>query len=204
MKKLGLLSHIVKTAQISEFPFWVHVPGLPFTLPGTITQKERLPGMNEWLPRPLIERVAKGMRQGASPEELAELEAKSGLLSNVGVGGGIGAASGALGARLLGGEAASAPFKNILKRGLTGQTLKGLGKLPLSAKILPALGLTGGAGLAALRWMQREGERKRQAQAVAEGLLTESRLRSNALQKLPVESASVQAPTAVTTGNTGV
>jgi len=214
MKKQGMLSHIVKTA-VSDMPLWVHVPGLPFTLPGTRVHEERLPGMLRWAPRPLIERVAKGMTEGKTIDELAKREAQEGLLSRVGIGAGLGGVGGTLAGRLTGGQAAAQPFKDIMAKGLGKDTMKGLSKLPLGMRMLPIFGLLGGGGLGAAKWFHNREGRRELAEEVAQGLLTEHQLRQRslgqasnrpptALQKLPVETARVQAPIAVTAGNTGV
>ena len=191
-------------------PFWVHVPGLPFTLPGTITQEERLPGMLKWAPRPLIERMAEGMQRGKTIDELAAIESRKGLGERVGIGAGLGGVGGTLLGRFTGGQADAQPFKDIMQKGLTKGTLKGLGRLPLGMRFLPALGLLGSAGLGAARWHQNREKRQRLAEEVAQGLLTEHTMRQHSLgstsplQKLPIETAAAQAPIAVTAGNTGV
>ena len=168
-----------------------------------------------WAPRPMIERMGRGLHGGEYWRDLVEQEAESGLPSRLGLGAGIGGVAGTLLGRGVGGEAAAAPFKRILEKGLSQRTLKGLTRLPTSMKVLPALGMAGGAGLAASRWLGGKSERERQAKEVIRGLAIEQGLRSHSLQeaginpnavlqKLPVETASAVAPVAVTAGNTGV
>lgn len=204
MKKQGMLGHLVKLA-FTDLPLWVHVPGMPITLPGKATQTARLPGMVEWAPQPMVERVGRGLRKGFDAETLAEQEAQRGLPGRIAMGAGLGVGAGAIGGRFLGGEAAATPFKQLLEKGIGRQTLKGLSKLPTSMKLAPLFGLGAGAGIAAARWAQGRGDRQRQAKEVARGLLLENQLQYNDLLRgIPAESASATAPIAVTPGNTGV
>ena len=199
-------------------PIWIHVPGTPFTLPGERTQYSRLPGMTEWAPRDVVERMGRGLAEDKSVKSLVEQEKQQGLLSHLVRGSGGGLVGGAIGGRLMGGEAATNPFKQIFKKGLNLKTLKGLSKLPRSAKLLPLLGLGAGAAGGVGMWSQGQDARKREAQEVAKGLLSEQILqqhsigqarrglenRSQHLAKLPADSAFENSPKAVVLGNTGV
>lgn len=197
-------------------PIWIHVPGTPFTLPGELPRYERLPGMIEWAPHDAVERVGLGLKEDVPIEQLAEEEAQRGLLSNVLRGSGGGLIGGTMSARLMGGERASAPIKQIYKKGLTRKTLRGLSKLPRAAKILPLLGT--GAGLAGGigAWAAGREGRKEEAQNISKGLLSEQILQEHALNQArqslqqpllnrrPAESAQVTAPKAVVLSTTGV
>ncbi len=197
-----------------ESPVWIRVPGTPFTLLGSPTKYERLPGMTEWAPRPVVERVGKGLQQKIDPGVLAQQEGERGLPWTLGKGGIGGLTAGALAARLSGGEASVAPFKEMLSKGLSRETLKGLKNLPRAAKILPLAGA--GAGLlgGAAYWQGGRGGRTQQAEEVAKGLLSEKILQTkdinaarrsvSALQGLPHETATAEPPVVVTPGNTGV
>jgi len=162
-------------------PVWIRIPGTPFTLAGTQTQSARLPGMTEWAPREVVERMGAGLKEDVPVEELANREANRGLLSSAGAGAAGGGILGALGGRLMGGAESVAPFKNILNKGLTRETFKGLSKIPRAAKLLPLLGV--GAGLAGGvgAWATGRNERRREAQEVSKGLLSEQILQQQAL-----------------------
>lgn len=199
---------------------WTRVPGTPFTLPGSPTIRERLPGMTEWAPRDMISRMAKGLERGElSPAELAELEAKRDELGQTGFGAGIGLTGGSILGRLIGGEAATQPFLDIYKQGITGQTLKGLSKMPAAMKILPLLGLGAGAYLGRQHWAKGKEGRRRQALGISKGLLAERILQSNALREalntttpytggllsgLPITSAYTPTPYVLRAGQIGV
>lgn len=198
---------------------WFRPPGLPFTFAGTPDYQERLTGMSEWAPRGMVERVAKGLQKGKSVESLSGEEKGKGLLRSTGVGAVAGGAAGGVLGRLLGGEASTAPFKELLAKGLSKETFRGLKKIPRSAKLAPLIGVGGGllAGLGG--WAAGRGERERQTTQVSRGLLAERVLQRNALKEalkteapynqpllrgLPLTTASAQTPYAVTLGNTGL
>ena len=194
-------------------PVWIRVPGTPFTLPGAPTRYERLPGMSEWAPRDVVERMGKGLSQDVPAEYLAERESQKGLPGSL-IGGGIaGGTGGALVGRLAGGEAVTAPVKDLLSGGITKRTLRGLKDVPRVGKVAPlvgaGLGLLGGASL----WSGTKGVRRQQAKEVARGLLSEQILQQSALQQassnpvlrgLDIESASAPSPLVVMPGYTGV
>lgn len=198
-------------------PVWIHVPGTPFTLPGERPRYERLPGMVDWAPREAVERVGRGLKEDVPIEALAEQEAQRGLLTNILKGGGGGAIAGSMGARLVGGEKATAPIKQIYKKGLSRKALASLSKLPRLAKVLPLLGM--GAGLAGGigSWAAGREGRREEAQSISKGLLSEQILQEHALNQArqslqqrpllmrrPPESARVSAPKAVVLSTTGV
>ncbi len=197
-------------------PVWIHVPGTPFTLPGERQQYARLPGMTEWAPNEVVERMGKGLKDNVPAEELAQEESERGLLTSAakgGVGGGI---AGSIAARIAGGEASTAPFKKLFKKGLTKKTLEGLSKVPRSGKILPLLGLGAGVAGGVGDWAVGRDQRHQEAQEVAKGLLSEQILQQHAigkarestgtpiLSRLPAETASMPSPKAVVLGSTGV
>ena len=197
-------------------PMWVHIPGTPITLPGERTQYERLPGMTDWAPRDTVSRVGKGLAEKQDISEIAESEANQGLGASAIKGGAGGLLGGSMLARLVGGQAVSAPFKNVLKGGLNKSTMSGLSKIPMSAKALPLLGV--GAGLASGigGWASGRDERRNQAASVSKGLLSEQILQQHSLgqaqqgaqgkqlSKLPIESASMPSPKATVLSSAGV
>jgi hypothetical protein len=184
------------------------LPGTPFSVKNR--ERERLTGMMEWAPRDVIERVGKGLREDQNTDLLTEQEARRGLPWNLVSGGAGGAAAGLLGGRLLGGAETMTPFKNILNKGISKETLEALKHLPTSMKALPAvgagLGLLGGAA----NWGRGIPERRREAQEVSRGLLSEQILQNAslnsakaALSKIPTETASTSIPVVVRSGETG-
>lgn len=193
-------------------PVWVRIPGTPFTMIGSSTRYERLPGMIEWAPTDVITRVGKGLAKDYPPNFLAEQEGERGLLKNL-VGGGVaGTTAGLLGGRLLGGEASLSPVFNLWKKGLSGQTLRNLKNVPLPMKLAPLLGA--GLGLAAGKrvWESGKKERENQAKEVSKGLLAEQVLQTDAInrawralhQKNPAETASSPMPLVASLGTMGV
>ena len=154
-------------------PIWIHVPGTPITLPGESTKYERLPGMTDWAPRDVVSRVGQGLAQEQDMDDIAENEATRGLGGRAAGGAGGGLLAGAVGARLVGGEAVSAPFKNILKSGINSASLKGLRKLPMKAGLLPLIGLGVGTAAGVGSWAMGRDQRKAQAKSVGKGLLSE-------------------------------
>ena len=151
-RKPGLLANI--PFEKSAVAVWTRVPGTPFTLPGSPEIKERLPGMVDWAPREMVTDVARGLREGLGPQELAEAEAKKGLLGDAGTGALAGGTIGAMAGRLIGGSSATQPFKNLWSGGLSRAGFKQLSKIPMAAKIAPLLGLGVGAGAGLLKWHQ--------------------------------------------------
>lgn len=198
---------------------WTRVPGTPFTLPGSPTIRERLPGMMDWAPRDTITRMARGLQKGEkSPEELAETEAQQGAGTNVGLGAVGGLTGGSLLGRLFSGQKGVEPFKKIYEKGLSGKTLRGLKHLPGAMKVLPLLGLLGGSAIGAQHWAQGRDERKGQALDVSKGLLAERILQSSAvqgalksnnpysaplLQGVPISSAQTSMPYVLRAGQVG-
>ena len=165
------------------FAVWTRVPGTPFTLPGAYTPRERLPGMSEWAPRDMIERVSQHLKQNRSIEDIAHAEQNEGLLGRLGLGGAIGATGGGLLGRLLGGEGATAPFKKIISEGLGSKTLAGLKNLPGPMKWAPALGAGAGLLAGASQWGAGRAQRGEQARDVTRGLLAEKVLQRGALSE---------------------
>lgn len=197
-------------------PVWVNIPGTPFTFLKSPEREERLPGMVQWAPRHVVERVGRGIEEGKSEEELVSPEADRGLLSNILTGTGVGGVAGGLGGRVAAGEASTAPFKKLLQKGVTRGTLKGLGRVPGVAKALPAIGAGLGAFGGLGKWEKERPGRRGEAQEVAQGLLREQILQQHSLRKaqesasnpilkqLPSESATMPIPTAVVPSDTGV
>jgi hypothetical protein len=192
---------------------WTKVPGLPFTVPGNITQYDRLPGMSEWASRDVITRMGEGMRRGEDLDALVEKEKGEGLGSSIGIGTAAGGLGGGLLGRLVSGEAATAPIKEIFQQG-TGTSLRGLRGLSRIPGVAKALAL-GGAGLGALAggigWGMGSGERGDTAHEVARGLRREQTMQSNAnlqnqlmrhqlLNANPMPSATAAQPLVAQTG----
>lgn len=165
----------------SAVAVWTHVPGTPFTLPGSPEIKERLPGMVDWAPREMITRIARGLRAGKGPEDLAKAEGMKGLPLTAGGGALAGGTLGAMAGRLIGGQATTQPFKNLWSQGLSRGSLKQLSKIPMSAKMAPLLGLGIGAGVGALKWLKDAPGKRQQAFDVSRGLLAEKVLQEKAL-----------------------
>lgn len=204
----------------NAYPVWTRIPGTPFTLPGRPAYRERLPGMTEWASRDMVERMGKGLEQGQTVEDLVQSEGSRGLLRHVGIGALGGGVLGGAAGRLVGGEAASRPLKNVLKSGISRKALSSLKNVPAVAKWAPlagaGAGLLAGAGL----WKGRESERERKAQEVARGLTAERILQHNALKHalmgsaqpesqpllrgIPLTSANTQVPYAITMSDTGL
>lgn len=198
---------------------WTRVPGTPFTLPGVYRPEERLPGMSEWAPRDIVERVSRKLKQDRSVEDIARSEAAEGLLKDVGFGTAAGGVTGGLLGRLAGGEAATAPLKEILSKGLGKGSLRGLKGLPGPMKLLPLVGAGAGALLGGAGWAGGSRARGEQAKDIARGLLAERVLQRSALREaiktdlpytapilrgVPLMSASSPPPYVATPGSTGV
>lgn len=192
---------------------WTKVPGLPFTVPGTITQYERMPGMSEWVPRDVITRMGEGMRRGEDLDALVEKEKGEGLGKSLGTGALAGGVGGGLLGRLVSGEAATAPIKEIFQQGAgtSLRGLRGLSRIPGAAKALAL----GGAGLGALTggigWGMGSGERADTAREAARGLRREQIMQANAslqnqlmrqqlLNSNPMPSATAAQPLVAQTG----
>ena len=197
-------------------PIWFHVPGTPFTLPGTVPQYERLPGMSEWADREVVTRVNKDLEKGTPIKDIEANEANRDLSTHLlrkGIGGGI---AGSLAGRVAGGEAATAKFKDILQSGVSKETLRNLKKTPTAMKALPLLGLGGGLAAGLGSWASSRDQRRQQARDVSKGLLAEQVLQNkdlmdtwkdvqqpNTLAPAPVESATQETPLVTTLGSTG-
>lgn len=165
------------------FPVWTHVPGTPFTLPGSASYTERLPGMEGWVPREVVERVSRALAEGEDIRTIAQRERREGAGEAASLGAGVGGVAGLLGARLVAGEAGFAPLKNVLKGGITRDTLRGVSKLPLSMKAAPMAGaVLGGLGMLG-RWASQGPKREEDAEQVARGLLAEKVLQRRALEE---------------------
>lgn len=154
-------------------PVWTHVPGTPFSLPGTIEQNERLPSMSEWVPRPMIERIGRGMDEGMSTDQLVDREVNTGWNRKLPFHSVLGATGGGVLARVLGGEKITAPFRGILQEGLNKETLSKIKGLPTYAKALPFVGVGAGAAASLGRWAANADTRRRQAIAANKGIETE-------------------------------
>jgi len=176
--------------------------------------------MSEWAPRSMVERMARGLHEGQTVDDLAKSERSRGLLRPAAGGALAGGIGGGVLARGLGGKATTAPFKEMLEQGLLkNRSLKGLKNLPLSVKLLPLLGAGAGLLTGSALWGAKGDQRERQARQVSRGLLAERVLQRNALkealkseqpynrpllQGVPLTSASAQTPYAVTLSNTGM
>ncbi len=196
-------------------PVWINVPGTPFTLPGFPARYERLPGMSEWAPRSTVESVGQKLKTDKPMEQIAEEEANVGLGTDVGAGAIAGTTGGLLAGRLAGGDKFTAPFKNILSKGLSRETLRGIKGLPRLSKLAPFIGLGAGMAGGLGHWASGRGTRRQGAHDVAKGLLSEHVLQQHslnqarqaaqpsALQGLPVATATAPAPIVTTQSNTG-
>jgi len=169
-------------------PVWTRVPGTPFSLPGQMDPRERLHGMDTWAPRERLERVSAGMRSGVPVDVMMQAEGEQDLGRNVLTGAGAGLVGGGMLGRLVGGEAAVQPLKDIATQGLipagaeaglkenaTG-VMKQLAKLPTSMKALAAAGALGGAYYGANRWAERKPLRQHETYEAARSLHNEQLL----------------------------
>jgi len=200
-------------------PVWIHVPGTPFTLPGSPRYRERLPGMSRWVDRDLVERVSKELGAGKTVDDIAAKESTRGLLSEVAgpaVGGGV---LGLLGGRLYGGEKALSPVRQLLSEGISKATLRGLSQTPKYMLGLPLAGAALGAGYGASKWLANKPKRDEDTRQTVRGLLAEQVLQRNALREaiksdqpytggilrgIPLSSATANTPAVVSPGNVGV
>lgn len=165
------------------FPIWTRVPGTPFTLPGGMSYTERLPGMQEWIPRDVVERVSRALAEGEDIRTISEREGTTGGPAAVATGVGLGGVLGGLGGRLAKGKEAISPIRELLQTGLTQKTLEGLRKMPPAMRYAPLAG-AGLGGLAALgSWASQRGEREQGTEQVARGLLAEKVLQRRALEE---------------------
>jgi hypothetical protein len=192
---------------------WTKVPGLPFTVPGNITQYDRLPGMSEWAPRDVITRVSEGLHEGKNPTDIVEKERDKGLAQSVGLGAAGGTVSGGLLGRLVSGSDAVAPIKEILEEG-TGTSLRGLrnlSKIPRAAKVLTLGGLGLGSLAGGIAWGTDTAQRGSIAQDAIRGLsreqltLQNAKLQNKVLQQQllthnPMPSATAAQPLVAQTG----
>jgi hypothetical protein len=192
---------------------WTKVPGLPFTIPGTITQHERLPGMSDWAPRDVITRVSERMQQGDDPNDIVESEQGKGLGKSLAIGSAAGGISGGLLGRLVSGEEAVAPIKEIFEHG-TGTSLRGLrnlSKIPRAAQALTLGGLGLGALAGGLTWGKDSTRRGETAGDAIRGLdrehlnLQNAQLQNRVLQQQllthnPMPSATAAQPLVAQTG----
>lgn len=176
-------------------PVWTRVPGTPFSLPGQMDPRERLHGMDTWAPRERLERVSAGMRSGVPVDVMMQAEGEQDLGRNVLTGAGAGLVGGGMLGRLVGGEAAVQPLKDIATQGLipagaeaglkenaTG-VMKQLAKLPTSMKALAAAGALGGAYYGANRWSERKPMRQHETYEAARSLHNEQLLNDTNMLK---------------------
>lgn len=192
---------------------WTKIPGLPFTVPGNITQYDRLPGMSEWAPRDVITRVSEGMQEGEDPANIVKKERDKGFSQSVGLGAAGGTIGGGLLGRLVSGEAAVAPIKEIFQEG-AGTSLRGLrnlSKIPTAAKALTLGGLGLGALAGGSAWGTDTAQRGNIARDVVRGLSREQLTLQNAqlqnkilqqqlLAQNPMPSATAAQPLVAQTG----
>ena len=124
--------------------------------------------------------VARAMRANRDPQDTLSEIANKGLMSKLLGGAASGGAVGALGSRLVRGESAAEPFKHIWEHGANPETLqeayKMLSKVPLAAKLTPAIGAGAGALAGVGSWMAGRQKRIQDALEAAHGLRREQQL----------------------------
>jgi hypothetical protein len=152
------------------FPIWTRVPGTPFSLPGNMDPSERLPGMDTWAPRERMERVSAGMHAGVPVDAMMQAEGDRDLVRHTLTGIGAGALGGGMLGRLVGGQESTQPFKDVIQKGLSKETLKELAHLPTSMKALVAAGGIGGALYGADHWSDTKPDRMHQTYETARSL----------------------------------
>jgi len=184
---------------------YTKVPGLPISVPGSVMQYERLPGMTDWAPRDMISRMGSGMRHDEDIDALVEAEKNKGLGEEIGLGAAGGGLGGGLLGRLVAGEAATAPVSEMLREGVSARGLRGLSKIPRNAKALALGGTALGALAGGVNWGMHGDERAQTARSVARGLRREQTMQSNAnlqnqvlrrqlLTENPMPSATAEQP----------
>jgi hypothetical protein len=157
------------------FPIWTRVPGTPFSLPGNMDPEERLPGMDTWAPRERMERISAGMHAGVPIDVMMRAEGESDQARNVLTSAGAGLLGGGLLGRAVGGEAATAPLRDIIREG-GHNFMKNLAAVPTSMKALAGAGALGGAYYGANRWAERKPIREHQAYETARAMRNEQML----------------------------
>jgi hypothetical protein len=192
---------------------WAKAPGLPFTVSGNTVTDDRLLGMSEWAPRDMIERLSKGQRRGTSTDQLIQEERDRGLGGAVGGGAALGGLGGGILGRIVSGEAATAPIKDLFQEG-TGTSLRGLrslSRIPGAAKALTLGGLGIGALAGGIGWGRGAQDREDTARDIAAGLYNEQLAAGNAglqnqvmarqlLNANPMPSATASSPLVAQTG----
>jgi len=163
-------------------PVWTRVPGTPFSLPGQMDPRERLQGMDTWAPRERMERISAGMHAGVPVDVMMKAEGEQDRGRNVLTGAGAGLVGGGMLGRLVGGEAAVQPLKDLATSGLmpsgaeaglkenASGVVKQLAKLPTSMKALAAAGALGGAYYGANRWSEHKPQRQHETYEAARSL----------------------------------
>jgi hypothetical protein len=172
--------------------------------------------MSDWANRDVVTRINKDLEKGMQIKDIEDNEANRDLSTHMlrkGLGGGL---AGTLTGRVVGGEAATAKFKDLLQSGVSKDTLRNLRKTPQAMKALPLLGLGGGLAAGLGSWISSRDQRRQQARDVSKGLLSEQILQKkdlmdarrsvqqpNVLSPAPVESATQETPLVTTLGSTG-
>jgi hypothetical protein len=167
----------------------------------------------------MVERMAKGLDEKKNVEELVQSESGRGLLRNLTMGGLMGSVGGGVLGRIAGGRESMKPFKDIMGKGLSRESLRRVRNVPRISKIL-ALGGAGTGLLAGLgSWHSGRSDRKDMAREVARGLTAEQVLQRNALREAVKTDApysrnllsgislmpeSQQSPHSVTLGHSGL
>jgi hypothetical protein len=118
-----------------------------------------------------MERVSAGMHSGVPIETMMEAEGDKDQARNVLTGIGAGGLGGGMLGRLYGGEAATAPLREMLSGGVhPSEVMKQLAKLPGPMKALAAAGSIGGAYYGANRWADKRPERMHQTYETARAM----------------------------------
>ena len=167
-------------------PIWTRVPGTPFSLPGQMDPRERMHGMNTWAPRERLERVSAGMHAGVPVDTMMQAEGEKDLPRHVLTGAGVGLVGGGMLGRLIGGEQAIQPLRNIVSQGLippgaaeaglkenASGVMKQLANLPTSMKALAGIGALGGAYYGANKWRETVPKRQQETYEAARSLHNE-------------------------------
>jgi hypothetical protein len=135
-----------------------------------------------------MERISAGMHAGVPVDVMMKSEGEQDLGRNVFTGAGAGLVGGGMLGRLVGGEAAVQPLKDIATSGLipsgaevglkenASSVMKQLAKLPTSMKALSAAGALGGAYYGANRWSEHKPQRQHETYEAARSLHNEQLL----------------------------
>lgn len=192
---MSILHQFVKHA--GDLPLWIRAPGVPFNIPIPGEREERLQGMHDWVPISTIARIQEKLDRGTPREQILQEERaladpKGALVTSA-----MGGFSGGLLSRLIHGEKATEPMKEILKSGITRESLSGLKGVPASMRALPIAGAGLGALVSVMKQRSEADSRERAARGAIRGLAIEDLHTQNALLDAVQAAKGLQKASAV-------